>query len=215
MRYQSLLFDLDGTLTDPGIGITNSVMYALEKYHIKVKDRGELYPFIGPPLIDSFMEFYQFSREEAMQAVIYYREYFSATGLFENTVYPGIPKLLMELKNEGRQLIVATSKPTPFAKQILQHFQLDCYFDFIAGSTMDETRTTKAEVIQYALQSCHIIDSNKVVMIGDRKHDIFGAKEWGLDSIGVLYGYGSVTEHQKAGATWIADTVEDIRTFIY
>lgn len=160
------------------------------------------------------MKYYQFNKEEGMKAIGYYREYFSTKGLFENTVYQEIPALLTKLKQDGHTLIVATSKPEPFARQILERFELDSYFTFIAGSTLQETRTQKAEVIQYALDTCHIIDKKQVVMIGDREHDILGAKECGLDSIGVLYGYGSLIEHQQAGATWIASTVNDILSFV-
>ncbi len=213
-KYDYILFDLDGTLTDPGLGITNSVMHALKKYGIEVEDRTSLYKFIGPPLIDSFEKYYGFSHEEAVRAVDYYREYYKDKGIFENRVYDGIENLLDEIYKSGRKIILATSKPEPFAREILKHFGLDSYFLFAAGSTMDETRTDKAEVIDYALSECGITEKTAVVMVGDREHDIIGANKNGIDSIGVLFGYGSREELESAGATFIAETVEDIIKFV-
>lgn len=215
MKYTTVLFDLDGTLTNPGLGITNSVAYALKKYGIDVKDRTELYKFIGPPLLNSFRDYYGFSEEQAVQAVEYYREYYQKTGIYENYVYEGIPELLKELKAEGITLLVATSKPEPFARLIMEHYHLADYFTYIAGATMDnKTRVKKADVIRYAMQNCEAEDKKKLVMVGDRKHDILGAKEVGMDSIGVLFGYGDREELEQAGATYIAETVEAIRTCI-
>ena len=208
--YKYLLFDLDGTLTDPGLGITNSVMYALRKFDINVEDRTSLYKFIGPPLRDSFETFYGFSSEKSELAVQYYREYFSERGLYENEAYDGIADLLTQLKERGKSLIVATSKPESFAIKILQHFKLYDYFDFVAGATMDATRNKKVDIIKYALESCNISEKSSVIMIGDREHDIIGAKENGLDSIGVLFGYGSYDELKSAGATFIAKRPLDI-----
>lgn len=212
--YKHLLFDLDGTLTDPGLGITNSVMYALKKFDITVEDRTELYKFIGPPLRDSFETFYGFSSEKSELAVQYYREYFKKQGLYENEVYEGIPELLIQLKEQGKSLIVATSKPEAFAIEILKHFKLHDYFDFIAGATMDETRNKKADIIKYALESCNISEKSSAIMIGDREHDMIGAKENGLDSIGVLFGYGSLDELKKTGATYIAEKPQDILEYV-
>lgn len=212
--YQNILFDLDGTLTDPGVGITNSAMYALEKWNIKVAERSELYKFIGPPLRDSFMKFYDFSEEQAKEAIVYYREYFKDKGIFENEVYPGIVELLQQLKASGKKIVLATSKPEEFAIRILKHFDLFDYFDFVGGAYMDGVRNKKGEVIQYALESAGITDLSATVMIGDREYDIIGAKENGLDSIGVLFGYGSREELEEAGATYIAETVGDILKFL-
>ncbi len=213
-KYEVILFDLDGTLTDPGIGITNSVAYALEKFDIKVTDRTELYKFIGPPLIESFMEFYNFSADDAKKALMFYREYFTEKGILENLVYDGIEELLKKLKEIGKRLCVATSKPEPFAKTILEHFNLSRYFEFIAGSTLEETRTKKHEVIEYALEQLKVTDRTKVIMIGDRKHDVIGAQKSGLDSIGVLFGYGNREELESVKATYIAENVNDIATII-
>ena len=212
--YQNILFDLDGTLTDPGMGITNSVMYALKKFKIDVEDRTSLYRFIGPPLKGSFKEFYGFSEEQSELAVQYYREYFKKQGMLENEVYDGIPELLKQLREKNKTLIVATSKPEPFTLEILRHFQLLDYFNFVAGATMDDTRNKKSDIIRYALESCHITDKSTAVMIGDRKHDIIGAKENGLDSIGVLFGYGDYEELKAAGATYIAETPMSVFQFV-
>ena len=212
--YQNILFDLDGTLTDPGMGITNSVMYALKKFKIDVEDRTSLYRFIGPPLKGSFEEFYGFSEEQSELAVQYYREYFKKQGMLENEVYDGIPELLKQMREKNKTLIVATSKPEPFTLEILRHFQLLDYFNFVAGATMDDTRNKKSDIIRYALESCHITDKSTAVMIGDRKHDIIGAKENGLDSIGVLFGYGDYEELKAAGATYIAETPMSVFQFV-
>ena len=212
--YNTILFDLDGTLTDPGLGITNSAAYALKKHGIEVADRTALYPFIGPPLMDSFQRFYGFSAERSEQAVADYREYFREKGLFENEVYEGVEELLKHLKASGKRLIIATSKPEEFAVRILEHFHLAKYFDHIVGATMDSSRSKKGDVIAYALEVCGITDKTDVVMVGDREHDVLGAKENGLDSIGVLYGYGSCEELEKAGATYVVETVEDILKFV-
>ncbi len=215
INYEYILFDLDGTLTDPAIGITNSVMYALEKYGIKVSDRSQLYKFIGPPLWDSFEKYYGFSKEEAKQAVEYYREYYRDKGIYENLVYEGFEDLLKLLKANGKTLIVATSKPEVFAKQILEYFNIAKYFTFIAGGNLDGTRVKKDEVISYALESCNILDKSKVIMIGDREHDIIGAKKNSIHSMGVLFGYGDREELENAGADYIVETVSDIgRTLI-
>ena len=214
MSYDYLLFDLDGTLTDPGEGITNSVAYALRKQGIEVTDKKELYCFIGPPLSESFSRFFGFSMEESLRCVEYYREYYRDKGIFENLLYDGIPELLATLKSRGKKIILATSKPELFAKQILDHFGLTEYFDHICGASMDESRNKKAAVIEYALETAKLDDLARAVMIGDREHDINGAGLNGLDSIGVLFGYGDRPELEAAGATYIAESVEDIKKFI-
>ena len=212
--YKYVLFDLDGTLTNPEIGITSSVMYALEKFGIEVKDRKALHPFIGPPLTYSFQTFYGLSKEDSELAVKYYRERFSVKGLYENEVYDGVEKMLQELKADGKILIIATSKPEEFTLKILKHFDLYKYFDFIAGATMDGSRGEKADVIRYALEISGIENKSEAIMVGDRNYDILGAKENGLDSIGVLFGFGDYEELMKAGADYIAANVEDILKYI-
>ena len=209
-KYDTLLFDLDGTLTDPAVGITNSVAHALKKWGIEVSDRSELYKFIGPPLADSFGVYYGFTTEESERAVEYFREYFSVKGIFENSVYDGVREVLSELKAREKRLIVATSKPEKFAKIVLEHFELDGYFDFVAGATFDSSRVKKEDVIAYAFESCSIKDTSRVVMVGDREYDVIGAAHFGVDSIGVLYGYGSRDELCSAGATYIAENPIDI-----
>ena len=208
--YDVILFDLDGTLTDPGEGITNSVAHALKRLGIPVPERRALYKFIGPPLYASFMDFYGLDRQKALEAVEFYREYYRDRGIWENEVYAGIPELLAKLKGAGKRLLVATSKPENFALQILEHFDLRQYFDRVAGSTMDSSRVEKADVIRYALEQEDISPSPAVVMVGDREHDVLGARKAGLDCIGVLFGYGDAPELQKAGAARIAATVEEL-----
>ena len=203
MKYKYCLFDLDGTLTDPAIGITNSVMHALEKYDIHVADRSELYPFIGPPLDYSFKTFYGFSDEQAVEAIKYYREYFSVTGLFENSVYDGIPAMLEELKKKQVKVALATSKPYEFSIKILKHFDLYKYFDFFGAATMDGRISKKEDVIAHLLEEMGEDDKSSILMVGDRHHDIDGAKANGLMSAGVLWGYGSKEELQTAGAEYI------------
>lgn len=212
--YSTIFFDLDGTLTDPGVGITNSVAYALKKWDIEVSERSLLYPFIGPPLSDSFQRYFGFSKEDSMKAIEYYREYFRDRGIFENEVYPGVHEMLTALRSEGKTIVLATSKPEGFAKTILEHFDLAKYFDFVAGASMDESRSKKGQVIAYALESLRITDKSTVVMVGDREHDVMGAKENSLDCIGVLFGYGSREELETAGATYVAEQVGDILRFI-
>ncbi len=208
-RYQYILFDLDGTITDPGLGITNSVMYALNKFGISDK-RENLYKFIGPPLAQSFQTYYGFDEKKAKLGIQYYREYYTVDGIFENIVYDGVEEILKSLRQDGRTILMATSKPEKFANQILEHFHLSSYFDFVAGATMDESRVTKADVISYAIENFGITNLNEALMVGDREHDILGAKAVGIDSMGVLYGYGSREELEKAGAKYITETVKDL-----
>ena len=210
MRYKYCLFDLDGTLTDPAIGITNSVMHALEKYDIHVEDRAELYPFIGPPLDYSFKTFYGFTDEQAVQAIKYYREYFSVTGLFENSVYEGIPEMLENLKGKGVKIALATSKPYEFSIKILKHFDLYKYFDFFGAATMDGRISKKEDVISHLLEEMGCKSKDEILMVGDRYHDIEGAKANGLKSAGVLWGYGSREELQNAGAEYILSGPSEI-----
>ena len=213
-KYKYALFDLDGTLTDPGEGITKSVQYALAKFGINVENRQELFCFIGPPLHESFEVYYGFSRPDAMKAVDYYREYYAVKGIFENLVYNGIPETLAKLQESGVRICLATSKPEGYAKQILEHFGLDGYFTAVAGSNIDGTRTKKAEVVERALMLLGNPDIKDCVMIGDREHDVLGGAAHGLDTIGVLFGYGSREELECAGATYIAADPSDITSII-
>jgi phosphoglycolate phosphatase len=211
MKY--ILFDLDGTLTNPVIGITKSIQYALNSKGIHITDLNNLTKYIGPPLRNTFVEF-GFNEEEAEELVTKYREYYRVTGIYENEVYDGIEELLQRLKEDGKKLYTATSKPEHFAKIILEHFQLSHYFEEICGATMDDSRGTKEEVIRYVLEKNKITDLDEVVMIGDREHDVEGAKKVGVASIGVLFGYGSRGELIEAGADHLAATVEEIYDII-
>jgi len=209
MKYDICLFDLDGTLTDSQAGIINSAKYALSHFGIE-SNSATLRKFIGPPLRNSFKSHYGFSEEKAELAVAKYREYFAETGIWENEVYPGIHELLGELKKRGNILAVATSKAYFFAEKILERFELKDYFDFAAGSELDGTRSKKSDVINFALDFLDPIRNKNCVMIGDREHDINGAKEAAVHSIGVTYGYGSREELESAGAEAIAENIEEL-----
>lgn len=209
----AVFFDLDGTLTDPGEGITNSVMFALKRFGIEVTDRRKLYPFIGPPLTDSFMEYYGFSHEQAMLAIKYYREYYEPTGIFENKLYGGISDMLKALKAAGKTLVLATSKPENMAIRVLKKYEIFEPFDFVCGASMDETRTEKADVIRYALSVSGVSPKN-AVMVGDRKYDILGAHANGMQAVGVLFGYGTKDELEAAGAEHTVADVEELKEYL-
>jgi len=205
-----LLFDLDGTVTDPKVGITKSVQYALEHFGIIVENLDELNKFIGPPLWQSFGEYYGFDEEKTKIAVDKYRERYLVTGIYENFVYPGFDMMLKKLKDIGKTLFIATSKPTVVAEMVISHFRLDKYFSFIGGSEMNGDRSEKSEIIRYTLEQNNIKDLSRCVMIGDRKHDILGAKKVGITSIGVLYGYGDYNELFEANADYIVKDVNEL-----
>lgn len=214
MEHKNILFDLDGTLTDPAIGITNSVMYALERFGISVEERSGLYKFIGPPLMYSFKQFYGFSDSDAKLALDYYRERFRDGGLFENEIYAGIEPMLKRLNEKGCRVILATSKPEEFAGEILRHFGILQYFTFVAGNTLDEARPEKRQVISHILANYPELEHEATVMVGDRSYDVLGAKEFGIPCIGVLYGYGSREELTQAGADAIAEDVDALRALL-
>ena len=208
-----IFFDLDGTLTDSGPGITASVSYALEKLGAPPLDAETLRAFIGPPLKWSFGHFCGFDEAACTEAVRLYREYFTAGGMFENKVYPGIPEALDRLRGAGLRLAVATSKPELFSRQIVAHFGLDVYFEAVCGAAMDETRTEKAEVLRYALETLGAAPAGSL-MVGDREHDVLGAGAVGLHCLGVLWGYGSREELTKAGAAALAETPAEMAELI-
>ena len=210
---KSVLFDLDGTLTDPGVGITGSVMYALEQLGLPVPPRAELYRFIGPPLRDSFRDFYGMDEAQTAEAVRLFRVYFAEQGLHENELYDGVLPMLRALDGAGFHLVLATSKPEQWARVIMAHFGLDAYVRDIAGATMDHSRTKKGDVIAYALERFQVDPAN-AVMVGDRKHDILGGKENHLPGIGVTYGYGDRAELTAAGAAAIADTPAELLSIL-
>ena len=212
--YEYVFFDLDGTLTDSGEGIINAAVYALEKYNIEVNDRSELRKFIGPPLQDSFSTDYGFQDDEIEDVIKTFREYYSEKGIFENTIYENIQTVLFELKNRGKKLVVATSKPEVFTKKVLDHFNISSYFDYVSGATLNNEKIKKVDIIRDAICKLGITDKSKVVMVGDRKLDVLGAKENGIDSIGVLWGYGDLLELEKVGPTYIAEKVLDLLEII-
>jgi phosphoglycolate phosphatase len=212
-KYSHIIFDLDGTLTDPGRGITNSVMYALGKFGIKA-GRSELYKFIGPPLRESFRTYYGFDAAGAEEAVTFYREYFSVKGMFENELYTGIPELLDSLKKSGRKLYVATSKPAEYSIRILDHFRLKEYFDYVSGSNMDGTMSEKSSLIGRILSRISMAEYTETVMVGDRRYDIEGARYHGLDSVAVTYGYGELREIEDSLPTYIADTTGMLGSYL-
>jgi len=216
MPYKYCLFDLDGTLTDPKIGITRSFQYALAAFGIN-EDLENLVRFIGPPLRESFQQAYGFDDYKTERAVAKYREYYPVTGLYENTVYPDIPRLLQTLRDGGVIMAVATSKVTEYAQRILTHFELINYFLFVSGDTMDGSRTIngKCGLVLTALDALGCADKSDALMIGDRLHDIHGAREAGIDSAGVLWGYGSRAELTDAGATHIVNTADELLSVIY
>ena len=208
MKYKYILFDLDGTITESGPGIMNSVEYALNKMNREVGERDTLKKFIGPPLTESMEKYYGMSEEEALLGVKYYREYYAVKGIFENSVYEGLAETLESLENEGYILAVA--------KRIADKFDFAKYFAGIYGATMDGSLIRKADVIRYALDNLGVERENydQVVMVGDRNNDIYGAKENGIQVIGVLYGYGDLAELQSAGADYIAKMPEEIAQII-
>lgn len=222
MKYKNILFDLDGTLTDPKEGITTSVQYALKAFGIEEPDLDKLTPFIGPPLKDSFMNFYGLSEGQADKAIAKYREWFAPKGIFQNAVYPGVPEMLEELKDKGKVLAVASSKPQVFVEKILEHFEMRDYFTVVVGSELDGTRGRKEEVVEEALRQMSVLDginkSNEdkvgdahTVMVGDRNFDILGGKQYGLTTVGVTFGYAKEGELEEAGADFIMETVEALR----
>ena len=216
MKYKIAIFDLDGTITDSGSGIINSIRYALEKYGLPVPEEKVLRTFIGPPLKEQFQAVCGLNEEESARMVDAYREYYTEKGIFENSVYSGVPEMLERLKESGVRILMATAKPEKFAKRIAEHFNFAKYFEFIGGACMDGRRTDKYDVIEYVLDSCGISEEEKkdAVMIGDRSHDMIGAAKAGLHSLGVLYGYGSREELASAGAAMTAETPGDICSII-
>ena len=212
-NYRYILLDLDGTLTDPADGITNSIKYALSKYGITA-EKSELLKFIGPPLRESFMEYYHFTPERAEEAVSFYREYFTVKGIYENSIYPGIPEMLEGLCSKGKKLFLATSKPAVYARIVLEHFNILEYFTSVAGSNLDGTLGKKNEVVEYALSPLSDEERKSAVMAGDRKYDIEGALLNSIDSIGVTWGYGTRDELVSAGALYIADSLKELESIL-
>ncbi len=214
MRWEHIFFDLDGTLTDPALGITNAIIYGRKKLGLPTGPNEEYYKFIGPPMPESYEEFFGMSPREARDMLDAYREHYATVGLFENEPYPGIPELLKKLKEAGCRLYVATTKPTVFSKQIAEKFGFAEYFEIISGCELDGTRGQKWEVIDYARRSCGA-DMTKAVMVGDRLHDVEGARICGIDTVGVAYGYGGRAELEEAGAIHVVDTVAELEAYLF
>ena len=211
MKY--VLFDLDGTVADTKEGVTRSVQYALGKMGVVEESLDELEKFIGPPLYQSYKEFYGFTEEQIEMAVKYYRDYYNEKGMLQCYIYPGMEKILEKLHNSGVKVILATSKPEHYAKKILKHFDLAKYFDVIAGSTLTKERTTKSDVIRYAISGFDDFDAKEAYMIGDRKFDYIGAREFGIPCILIGYGYGSMEELEECKPFAIKETVEELSSF--
>ena len=208
--YQYILFDLDGTLTDSREGITKSVQYALDKMGIHEPELKPLERFIGPPLYDEFRRSYGFDDAQAKQAIAFYRERFGVVGWKENMLYNGIPELLKALTDAGKTLSTASSKPAFFIDKIVKYFNIDQYFTVVSGATLDGTIGTKAQVTQQALDRLRVQDLSQAVLVGDRLHDVEGAKQCGIDCIGVTFGFGDREELEDAGAKHVVDRVEEL-----
>ncbi len=215
MKYKFVLFDLDGTVTDPFEGIANSIIHALDKFGMDEPDPSRLAAFIGPPLVDSFVKYYGFSHGCALAAIGYYREYYADKGIFECRLYDGIEALLRRLKENGVKVVMATSKPEVFAEKLMKHYGIDDCFYKICGATLTEKRTAKDEVIAYALETAGVTDKADVIMVGDRKFDVDGAKKNGIDSVGVGYGYGNEAEQLAARPTYYARTVAELESILF
>lgn len=212
-KYNTVFFDLDGTVIDSGEGVSNSVLYALKKFGIN-ETKEKALKFIGPPLAHSFKEFYGFDDEKATLGIKIYREYYRERGIFECYVYEGIESLLKGLKTNGYKVVLCTSKPEEYAHKILNHFDIMKYFDFACGATMDEkTRATKDEVMKYAFETSGA-KKESTIMVGDRMFDINSANKFGIDSIGVTFGYGSREELENAGATYVFDSANEIEKLL-
>ena len=203
-RYDTLLFDLDGTLTDSTEGILKCFENALTELGFEVPEDTNI--ILGPPLRQSFSEFCGMNEQQVDEAINIFRKRYSTVGLFENHVYDGIPEMLEKLKNGGKRLMVATSKPQVYAVRIFEKFNLSRYFEFVGGAELDGSRDYKHDVIDYVLTQTGITDRSTVLMIGDRKQDVFGAHKTGIKCMGILWGYGSVEELTQSGADYIAKT---------
>ncbi len=208
--FKYAFFDLDGTLTQSASGILASYRYALDKFGIKLTSKEEELRLIGPPLYNSFTDYYGFDEDKTMEAIKYYREYYTAGGMYDAPPYDGITDMLSELQFRGVRLVVVTSKPQIYADDVVEHVGLNKYFNRVVGPHGESRVTNKAFLIRRAVLEENIDNIDEVVMVGDRKYDIMAANEVGISSIGVTYGYGSYDELSKAQATYIADSPLDI-----
>lgn len=214
MKYKNFLFDLDGTLTDPYMGITNSIIHSLKYYpELNVPEREALKPFIGPPLYASYMKYFGMDKKTAEEAVEHYREYYRVKGKLENALYVGIPELLAKLKERGGKVAMATSKPEVFAKEIAQQFGISEQLDYICGSTLDGSLIEKSDIIARVMQDGGF-STEDTVMIGDTVFDIEGARVNGIASVAVKYGYGENEALEKCGATAVVDDVKALTEYL-
>ena len=214
MRYNYVAFDLDGTLTDPFQGITNSLIYAFQKMDKEVPERAELSKMIGPPLSESFPMYYGFTDAETDTAIKHFQTYFKDQGLYENVLFPGVKEMLEALTARGIKVLLATSKPEVFGREILCHFGIDGYFTYAGGGSMDESFVKKGAILNYVIEKSGAEKRCDVVMVGDRCHDLIGARENGVDGIGVLFGYGSREELEKENPVYIAENMEMLKNYL-
>ena len=217
MSYSHIIFDLDGTITEPEKGITNGLRYALDRLGYEIKSHEELYKFIGPPLSESFRDFCGFSEEKTGEAIALYREYYSDRGILENDLMPGVRDALDVMYKQGKHLYIATSKPYPFTVKILEHLDIKDYFEYVSGASMDGKTGTKIEVLEQLIQNTNLsehISNGEVIMVGDRKFDINGAKHFGIAGMGVMFGYGSREEFEAADADYIVNNSQEMLAVI-
>jgi phosphoglycolate phosphatase len=213
MPYKTIFFDLDGTLLDPRVGIIGGVQYALAKYTIQAEEK-TLLPFIGPPLHESFQKYYGFDEKQSMEATMYYREYFIPKGMYQNTIYEGIYELLEKLKQANKNLYIVTSKPKFIADKVAAHYKLTPFFKAIIGAKADMSNASKKLLVKEALALQPDEQKDSFVMIGDREHDSIGAKANDIDSIGVLYGYGTLEEINNIQPTHVVKSITDLEKLL-
>lgn len=216
MKFKNILFDLDGTIIKSDMGVTKGVKLSLEAIGIEVGDESVLLKFLGPPLYESYKKYYAISDKQYEKALDVFHTYYRSKGIFECELYDGIELALANLKKAGARLFIATSKPEREARRVIEHFSLDKYFDFVGGSDGDHgtSRCTKTAVIEYVMASNNLNNKTEVLMVGDRFHDIEGAKNVKIACLSVLYGYGSLAEFKKYQTDYIVEKPNDIADFI-
>ena len=212
-NVKNILFDLDGTIINPKEGIFNSIKHSLVQLNLPIPSDKEMEKFIGPPLIDSYSKYFNLPQEEAIKAVNFYRDFYIKKGIHQNLLYNHVKEVLQYLSRKNYQLLIATSKPTPFAIEIINHYKLDSFFIDIIGAKLDNTRKDKTEIISFALKANNL-DSNKSIMIGDTIYDIIGAKDNNLTSVGVTYGYGSKKELESINPDYIINDIKELITYL-
>ncbi len=210
MKKEAIFFDLDGVISDSKEGITKSVDYAMQKFGVKASSPDEYLSFVGPPLMNQFQNVCGFDEKKAQKAVEYYREYYTKTGIFENSMYAGMDNVLKMLHQKGVKILLATSKPTEFARQIIDRYGILSYFDDVCGSSMDNSRTKKEDVISYAMEKNGLQNPDAILMVGDRKHDIIGARACKMDCVAVEYGYGSHEEFLEYHPRYMVSDMDEL-----